>query len=512
MPQRLIIALLLIVALPLVAMVWLGLELAARERAGVEQRLAELLTSRLEGSAATIEAVVAQWQSRLMAATAGADGLDSAGARRLVATDGAIDQLLLLTAAGQLRLPDPGQGLLSLAEQAFLERTRPLRESGALHPPAPEGQEGRGLIAPGWLSWHWGDGMSLIFYRGLPGGEVVAAEVDRLALLADIIAALPDQRGAGSADRIRLLDARGRILYQWGGYEPPASELPRAELPLAPPLESWHLAYFSPTPITGAGTRLLFSATLLVLLVGLGLAAFYVVRQLNQALREAAQRVNFVNQVSHELKTPLTNIRLYAELLQGDLEEEPEAARKAGIIVAESQRLSRLIGNVLSFARGQRGTLRLNWRAVVPDECLREVLEQFAPGFEQAGIAIQAELAAPQPQPLDPDALAQIAANLLGNVEKYAAAGGRVVVTSSQAGAGLSLTVRDFGPGIPKGQRERIFRPFHRIRSDLTEGVSGTGLGLTIARDLARLHGGDLTLTAAAPGAQFTLTIPRRDP
>ena len=102
--------------------------------------------------------------------------------------------------------------------------------------------------------------------------------------------------------------------------------------------------------------------------------------------------------------------------------------------------------------------------------------------------------------------------NLLSNVEKYAACGRHLEITSAQAGDRTTVTVSDRGPGIPKGQRERIFKPFHRLSNRNTDGVSGTGIGLTIARKLARKHGGDLTLTHPrdTPGCQFTLTLETR--
>ena len=124
------------------------------------------------------------------------------------------------------------------------------------------------------------------------------------------------------------------------------------------------------------------------------------------------------------------------------------------------------------------------------------------------GITVRREGAAPRPVIADEDALGQILANLLSNVEKYASAGERVDVTLAQDAAKTRIRVRDYGPGIPAGQRRKVFDPFFRARSDLTEGVSGTGIGLTIARDLARQCGGELELEPCEPGACFVLTLP----
>ncbi|MCB1808815.1 MAG: ATP-binding protein, partial [Candidatus Competibacteraceae bacterium] len=108
---------------------------------------------------------------------------------------------------------------------------------------------------------------------------------------------------------------------------------------------------------------------------------------------------------------------------------------------------------------------------------------------------------------LDPDVLEQILNNLLGNVEKYVAAGDQVTLASWQHGEQSFIRLQDDGPGIPARERQRIFEPFYRLGSALTEGVSGAGLGLTISRELARLHGGDLELEPTSTGACFLLRI-----
>jgi signal transduction histidine kinase len=125
---------------------------------------------------------------------------------------------------------------------------------------------------------------------------------------------------------------------------------------------------------------------------------------------------------------------------------------------------------------------------------VREVLHRFGPALTVRNLSLQADLRAPSPVALDPDALEQILNNLLSNAEKYGAKGGRIHVATRQAGERLWLWVRDHGPGVPLEQAEYVFQPFARLQDSLTEGVSGAGIGLTIARELARRHGGDLRL------------------
>ncbi|MEZ4382216.1 MAG: HAMP domain-containing sensor histidine kinase [Nannocystaceae bacterium] len=362
----------------------------------------------------------------------------------------------------------------------------------------------------GWIAWYWEEGLHLLFWRRRADGLIAGAEIERAALLQRLIDSLPATGEQSSL--IAVADAKGAPIYQWGIYEPADDEEPRARLLLAPPLESWSLLYYGPAdaPIALTTSRFLvvvgLGGTALVLL---GLAAFFY-REWSRNMRDARQRVSFVTQVSHELKTPLTNIRLYAELLADELEGlDDRAEEHAGVIVSESQRLSRLIANVLTFSR--RGRPASARRPLDVEAAIRQTIEHFGPAFAERGIAVRREGAAPRPVIADEDALGQILANLLSNVEKYASAGARVDVDLEQDAAKTRIRVRDYGPGIPAAQRRKVFDPFFRARSDLTEGVSGTGIGLTIARDLARQCGGELDLEPCEPGACFVLTLPTGD-
>jgi signal transduction histidine kinase len=242
--------------------------------------------------------------------------------------------------------------------------------------------------------------------------------------------------------------------------------------------------------------------------IALTVMAVYFYRESSRELRDASQRVSFVNHVSHELKTPLTNIRMYAELLQDSLDQSDEkAARHLDVVVSESVRLSRLINNVLTFGRQQRKSLKLRMSEEVVDRIVEAVIESFRPSLQSRGVNIEFLPGAPDRVQADPDALGQIIGNLLGNVEKYAPDSGTVQVESKQDKDTTTITVSDNGPGIPQAERENIFKPFFRLSSRVTDGVAGTGIGLSIARELARLHGGDLEMVSTGPGAVFRVTI-----
>jgi signal transduction histidine kinase len=314
------------------------------------------------------------------------------------------------------------------------------------------------------------------------------------------------------AGHIVLQDARNAPLYQWGGYRPGAKELPFIRLALAPPLGAWSLEYYAPAAefgrrVSGGALFNLGAAVGVVALALVALAAYFY-RASSREMRAAARKVSFVNQVSHELKTPLTNIRMYAELLEERLPEDDGQARgHLGIVVAESRRLSRLINNILTFARQRQARPTLHAAPGDVDATIAAALESFRPVLEEAGVEIAFSPNAGRQVMMDSDALEQILGNLFSNVEKYALGGKTLEVASRQDGDRTEITVADRGPGIPAGQAEEVFRPFVRLSDKLTDGVAGTGIGLTIARDLARLHGGDVTLEPSAAGARFKVVL-----
>ena len=514
---------LLLVAVPLGALTWLAVALDRREREMVQHRFQALLQGRLGDIDEAVAARVQALERRLVERFARAD-LSAASLRRLVRREPLASQVLVVDPDGVRRHPPLG-GPLSTAERAFVDRVKPVVDDKELTYRLRAGSEGGApAAARGWHTRFLGRDVHLLYRLQHAGGDTVAVEVPRERLLADIVAALPEtrlpelrSRRAGAArapDRVVLRDSSGRPLYQWGAYEPQAGEAARAETALSPPLSAWTLSCFTPAAgLGGAGAR---SFGLVAGLAALGLAlaglGVYLYREYARDVREAEQRVSFVNQVSHELKTPLTSIRLYAELLEQRLDgdDDPASSRQLGVIVSESQRLSRLIDNVLTFSRAQRGRLKLNRRPGSIGDVIGNVLEQFRPGLEAKGVRIDVRgpvAAAAEPVLVDADVVGQIVGNLVNNVEKYAASGGLLQVEAEQANGTSRIRVRDAGPGVPAAEREAIFRPFHRTDDALTSGAAGTGIGLAIARELAELHGGRLELGPSERGACFELTL-----
>jgi len=376
-----------------------------------------------------------------------------------------------------------------------------------------------GALAPtaGWKSWSASGGPGFVYwYRDPRDSRVVrGVEVDTWAFLSRLSATLPElhwTRTEGADRALVLRDSGGKTFHRWGRWEP--GDAPALlSLPLASPFDGWEFRLFlAPTALGDSSLQwtLLFALVALGLAGVLGLGAWVFVRTLGASLEEAGQRVRFVNQVSHELKTPLTNILLYGELLEGALgpRPDPRVSDYLEVIRGESGRLGRLITNVLTFAKKDRPDSPRP-RPMIWDEVVDAALKPFRPGLADRGLElVRVPGAADAAGEWDPDWVGQILGNLVSNAEKYAAEGRRVEVTTGATVDGVWVRVSDRGPGIPPGAAERIFQPFARLDDKLTAGASGTGLGLGIARDLARRHQGSLVLEPTETGASFLLTLP----
>lgn len=363
-----------------------------------------------------------------------------------------------------------------------------------------------------WQESYFDEGLQLVVWSVRPDGSAIGCWLERARWISDIIAILPDIEPSTSDGATALLDANGDIVYRWGAMEVPM-ETPLAEAALKEPLASWRLRYYLPIDRTSTSLWIRYWRWGLVIsAVATALLALgaYVGFATTQQLRLANQRVSFVGQVSHELRTPLTNIRLYAEMAKRDLaHDKPSVLRIADrleVIDSESKRLSRLISGVLEFIQGRSKAQTLVWRSVVPDEIIRQVLKQCTLSLDRSGILVTCDLNADRHVEIDSDVLEQILINLISNVEKYAASGGTVHVSSGMDNQTLTVEVHDSGPGIATRYLNRIFQPFFRLDDSITA-PSGTGLGLTIARAAAKRHGGGLELLQSECGAHFRLWL-----
>jgi signal transduction histidine kinase len=242
-------------------------------------------------------------------------------------------------------------------------------------------------------------------------------------------------------------------------------------------------------------------ATIVLLLCAIGIGSWLIWRDLGRQVRMARQKTDFVSNVSHELKTPLTSIRIFSELLATNPDPDRQK-RYSEIIVNESSRLTRLINNVLDFARMDRGETKYEKEVFDLNALVRETLTSFRPNFASEGID-----SSPLPVMGNRDAIAQVLLNLLSNAEKYG--DGRIEVTTRRSENGLAtVQVSDRGPGVPRGSEDKIFEQFYRAHNSLNSGIQGAGLGLTLARQIARANGGDVIYEPyPGGGSQFSLKL-----
>lgn len=352
----------------------------------------------------------------------------------------------------------------------------------------------------------------MIYWRWKEDGEtLLVAQLQVESLMASLSSPVRPLWLTSGQGTLLVLTETNKVLSFLGDSHFDLMKADQFSLNCSPPLAGLKVSYIP-------GPDEFPSATLFPILLGATSGSLLVpslawlfFRENRRELQLAQQRVSFVNQVSHELKTPLTNIRLYAEMVRARAEDADDkiSVRQLTVVETETARLSRLIQNVLNFARKQRERLTIQTRRISLVGLIEAIAVQWRPILEKRGIALHLDQPEQVDLEADPDALEQIIGNLLSNIEKYAAEGCYVRLAVVDDTKRVVVSVEDKGPGIPPGKQEFIFEPFERLRSDLREGVSGTGIGLTISRELARLHGGDLTVDPSyTQGARFVLTLP----
>lgn len=369
----------------------------------------------------------------------------------------------------------------------------------------------------------------MVWYRPWKGPLVFGAQLMQQDLIESLKPLLQSpevlKSGAGAASlsayTLVILDDRGKpVALSREGFSADWKH-PFAATEIGEALPHWEAALYlvDPKQINRSASTLQLTLGLIVavLVAAILLGGWLVVADVRRQTRLAQQKTDFVSNVSHELKTPLTSIRMFADMLaEGRVDERERQGKYLRIISAESARLTRLINNVLDFARMERGAPSGERRPCDLVEIVREVVDTCRPHLENVGAALALEVNVDElPLVADRDALAQIILNLLSNAEKY---GGRDILVrvrreESPNGAVGSVEVLDRGPGIPPKKREAIFEPFQRLHDSLASGVSGSGLGLTLARRMARAHRGDVIYSPREGGGScFTLTVPLNGP
>ena len=380
-------------------------------------------------------------------------------------------------------------------ERRFRDRYVTLFDDGFKDPVDEMGQRIPSASSFTWRTWYEGDRLSFIGWMRQGDGEVRGVELETVKVLSEFLSVIKRNLPNGLA--VELRDGFGKCVVRTRAHRP---EEMSPELALDIGLPGYTLAVWRVVPRSHA---LRYLTTLLPPFLALVLGGVLLVLEITRERRESMLKTSFVSNVSHELKTPLTAVRLSAEMLREGRVKEEAQARYLEVIVRESERLTRLVDNVLDFGRLERGRRKFNLEARDVNELL-SVAEAQRPRVEAAGLTLMVR-SAPMPvmRTFDLDAVGQVLVNLIDNAVKYAASGKMVEVSVSERG---EITVADRGPGIAAKHRSRIFERFYRCDDSITAKSSGSGLGLSIASRLMSGMGGKLVFAPrAGGGAVFTI-------
>lgn len=251
-----------------------------------------------------------------------------------------------------------------------------------------------------------------------------------------------------------------------------------------------------------------------VLLIALLILVFGILYRLGiRQIRLGQQQQNFIASVSHELKTPLTSIRMFSEMLKEGWAPPEKQQEYYQFISEESERLSRLISNVLQLARMEKQDLKLNIQPCPVHtllDLLRSRIDSQLANSEFTLNVNSSHLPEDIQVLVDPDAVMQIVMNLVDNSLKFAANAAHkcIDLTLAVEGNRLIMRIRDYGPGIPDSETTQIFTLFYRIGNELTRSAQGTGIGLALVQQLVRAMNGGIELFHPEPGAGFKLNFP----
>lgn len=357
----------------------------------------------------------------------------------------------------------------------------------------------------GWLTATQPEPLWLAWYQYDSNSRVTGALLDTASVRKQLESAIP----SGVEPSITY-----RILPPSEISSSSSSDNQESLIPISPELPDWQLSYTKSASLYGANNVLLFGSAIVAMLctTSLGSGSLILWRARKDA-RDASQKSTFVSNVSHELRTPLTTIRMYAEMLEeGRVPDSARQKRYLQTITDESQRLTRLVDNILDFSHLEQGRKRYKPATCDPIHIVESALQSIEPRIRAAEMEV--EWSPPEtstPIITDPDAVEQVLLNLLENAVKYAQSGKRIQVQLSQSAQQTCIAITDFGPGIAARDQKKIFRAFQRLDESLTSNQPGSGLGLSISSGIVRDLGGQILLQSSKPsGAVFIIQLPAK--
>ena len=239
----------------------------------------------------------------------------------------------------------------------------------------------------------------------------------------------------------------------------------------------------------------------------------WIIRDVTQQKMAEEMRDSFVDTATHELRTPLANIKAYAETLAlADMIDVEQQKQFLNTINSEATRLARFVDDLLSVSSMEVGSMSLNKQVTELHRMLNEVLTKIKPQIEEKRLTFEVSIPEKLPEPrIDKDKIATVLVNLLGNAVKYTPAGGRVAFRVHATDQNLEIDVEDTGVGIAENELPKVFDKFFRSDDPRVQEQKGTGLGLALVQEVVRLHGGRVSVESEIDkGSTFQIVLPIR--
>lgn len=358
------------------------------------------------------------------------------------------------------------------------------------------------------------DRLQLLYWFKDTQDHILGCLLNRDRLINRILSNLPDSDILTKERILTILDENGRPLVAPKQETNRDWQKPFMAHEIGATLPHWEVAAYLTNPsgilaqAEGKVLLIMFIVYMLVLTIVMG--GMFVLRALYGELRLADQKTTFVTNVSHELKTPLTSIRMFVEMLKEKREpNEQKRQQYLDILLSETERLHRLINNVLDFSSLGQKKKRYRMKNVDIVTLCKDLIEGQYPRLQYDGFTLHFRS---DIQHLmiraDEDAIRQVLLNLLSNAEKYSADTKDIEVHIQEFKECALINVKDKGIGIPVGEGKKIFEAFYRVDDSLTARTRGTGLGLTIARQIIRDHKGDIAYIPREQGSTFQIKLP----
>jgi len=247
------------------------------------------------------------------------------------------------------------------------------------------------------------------------------------------------------------------------------------------------------------------SLLLAAMLIGL----FTLIRDVSSKKRMERMRADFVSNVTHELKTPLTSINMFADsILLGRVASEEQQKKYAHIIVKESERLKRMVNNILDFSRTESNKLKYHLKEFNLSEIVDDIMHEMNYWLEINNFEVNLDLDENIIATVDPEGLKQVLSNLISNAIKYSDIKKKIEIRLYENKGKAFIEVEDHGIGIQEDKLKSIFEKFYRVNSKKNENISGTGLGLTVSKDIVEAQNGNLLVSSTVnKGSKFTIVL-----